>query len=192
MGAGVNRHEVALPVEPVDLAKLAGFSIVLCRYLGPRQQLKIQQAIEARRSETRKTVGEDWAGRMVSAVTPEVREGAGARGSRSSRSMTRSSGRAGQWPDDLVCRTAIKARDGADVTPESIDEWLDDGPHPDVVKHIAVGVLRASKLIPETEAARGMTPAARQKSRRPRRRAAARRSHSVRRPPVQPVDPGGC
>ena len=151
MGAGVNRHEVVLPE---DIASLAGFSTVLCRYLGPRQQLKIQQAIEARRSETRKTVGEDWAGRMVAAVTPESEKEQRARIAKLKVDDPVEWAR-GQWPDDLVCRTAIKARNGADVTPESIDEWLDDGPHPDVVKFIAVGVLRASKLIPETEADRG-------------------------------------
>ena len=151
MGAGVNRHEVVLPE---DLASLAGFRTVLCRYLGPRQQLKIQQAIEARRSETRKTVGEDWAGRMVSTVTPEAEREQRARIAKLKATDPTEWAR-GQWPDDLVCRAAIKARDGEDDTAQTIDEWLEDGPHPDVVKHIAVGVLRASKLIPETEADRG-------------------------------------
>ena len=40
MGANVNRHEVVLTPEH---AKLAGFAVALCRYLGPRQQAAISQ-----------------------------------------------------------------------------------------------------------------------------------------------------
>ena len=151
MGAGVNRHEVVLTPE---LAKIAGFSVVLCRYLGPRQQTAIGQEMTRRQAETRRTTGEDWAARLVERVGPDDEKAHRERVAKLKRDDPTEWARQ-QWPDDLVCRVAIKARDGENDTPESIDEWLDDGPHPDVVREIAVAVLSASKLIPETEADRG-------------------------------------
>ena len=58
-----------------------------------------------------------------------------------------------EYPPDLVCARTVRALDG-DGYVTDIQAWVDET-HPDVLKHVAVEVLTASGLVPETETDQG-------------------------------------
>ena len=58
-----------------------------------------------------------------------------------------------EYPPDLVCARVVRSLDG-DMLLDELQAWVDDT-HPDVLKHVAVEVLRESELIPETETESG-------------------------------------
>ena len=136
------------------LSKLAGgVQIVTCRYLGPKQQGKIDLDIQMLLAENRHVAGESWAGRMVEAV------GADAEAVKEQEAKVEDLKKRdpekwalNRWPQGLVCKHAIKSFDGETV---DVEAWLDDGPSPAITKQITLAVLRASELIPETEAESG-------------------------------------
>ena len=59
-----------------------------------------------------------------------------------------------EYPPDLVCARVVRSLDDTTTQSAEIQSWVDDT-HPDVLKHVAVEVLRASGLIPETETDQG-------------------------------------
>ena len=59
-----------------------------------------------------------------------------------------------EYPPDLVCARVVRSLDDTVQTGAEIQTWVDDS-HPDVLKHVAVEVLRESGLIPETETDQG-------------------------------------
>ena len=150
MGWAPERITISLDAR---LAKLAGVQVVTCRYLGPKQQGKIDLDIQALQAENRKTAGESWAGRMVDAVgaDSEVVKQQEAK-VEATKQRDPESWALDRWPQGLVCKHAIKAFDGQ---PVDVEAWLEDGPSPAVTKHITLAVLRASELIPETERDQG-------------------------------------
>ena len=150
MGWAPNRITINLNDR---LSKLAGAKIVTCRYLGPKQQGKIDLDIQMLQAEHRKLMGAEWAGRLVDAVgvdadTQKKQEAE----AEADKNRDPEKWALDRWPQVFVCQHAIKAFDGESV---DVDKWLDDGPSPAVTKHIALTVLRESELIPETETDRG-------------------------------------
>ena len=133
-----------------------GARIVTCRYIGKRQQRKMDLAEYSQKSENRAALGEDWLARMadVEKSNPERVKEHEAKAAQ--KKVDDPVGWAlDQWPDDLVCKHAIKAIDGQPVTLDEVEAWLEDGLNPAVVRYIAVEVLRESGLIPETKAELG-------------------------------------
>lgn len=110
----------------------------------------------AQKSENRSALGEDWLARMadVEKSNPErVKEH---EGKAAQKKVDDPVGWAlDQWPDDLVCKHAIKAIDGQPVTLDEVEAWIEDGLNPALVRYVAVEVLRESGLIPETKVQRG-------------------------------------
>ena len=153
-GWAPKRFDVTLPAK---LAKLAGFKVVTCRYLGPNQQAKVAQDVHARQAGIRSTAGEGWAEKMSKALNADADTVKAQReeGERLKREDP-AEWALGEWPQEFVCLRAVKAFDGEEVEGVGdVEAWLDDGPHPSVTRAIAVGVLGESGLIPETEKAAG-------------------------------------
>ena len=151
MGWAPERISISLDAR---LSKLAGgVQVVTCRYLGPKQQGKIDLDTQMHLAENRQVAGESWAGRMVDAVgaDPEAVKEQEAK-VESQKRLDPEKWALNRWPQGLVCKHAIKAFDGGKV---DVEEWLDDGPSPAITKHIALTVLRESELIPETETESG-------------------------------------
>ena len=154
MGLEPKRVHVTLTAE---LAAEAGFAVATCRHLGNRQQGAIELEMVRRGKARRQALGEDWlAGTMSTgnvdqaAAEERISERAAAK-----RESDPEGAALDQWPPDLVCEHTIKAFDGTQVTREQVAEWLEEGPHPDVTKAIALPLLRTAHLVPETEGERG-------------------------------------
>ena len=110
----------------------------------------------AQKKENRVILGEDWVGRMQDMEKSDPGRLKDHEAKLAQKKVDDPVAWAlDQWPEDSVCKHAIKAVDGITVTLEEVEAWLEDGLNPAVVKHIAVTVLRASGLIPETEAVLG-------------------------------------
>ena len=154
MGYTLKRIDITLPPELVEFS--GGVTVVTCRYLGRRQQGKIALDQYSQQKENRGSQGEDWLVKMsrVAADNDKAIEEHRAHLEKQKQDDP-VEWALSMWPDDLVCLHTIKAFDGTPVDGSVVDAWLEDGLHPDVTKHIAVAVLRASHLIPETKAAQG-------------------------------------
>ena len=140
-----------------NLAQLAGgVRVVTCRYLGPKQQGKLDLDLQLETAANRKASGEEWAHKMVKAVGTD------------DESIKKQEARIEQkkkddpvewaldrWPAGLVCKHAIKAFDGTPMSHSDIEEWLEEGPSPVVTRYITLAVLEPSDMIPETEKTRG-------------------------------------
>ena len=148
------RHDVVLSEK---LAKLAGFQVATCRYLGTRQQGNIALEVNRQQAERRVAFGEDWAGKMVEKVGKRADEAEREQAEKLAKKKRENPTEwaLAHWPIDLVCKQAIKATDGVVVTPEQVEAWIDEGPHPDVTREIALVTLRESGLVPEAETDRG-------------------------------------
>ena len=59
-----------------------------------------------------------------------------------------------EYPPDLVCARVVRSLDDQTTQGAEIQSWVDDT-HPGALKHVAVEVLTASGLVPETETDRG-------------------------------------
>ena len=53
-----------------------------------------------------------------------------------------------------MCARAVREIDGVAILGADLQAWVDET-HPDALKHITLELLRASQLIPETEAESG-------------------------------------
>lgn len=139
---------------PPELSATVGDAkVVTCRYIGKRQTRKMDLTEYSHVSENRSALGEDWLARMagVEKNNPErVKEHEAKLAQKKVDDPVEWA--LDQWPDDLVCKHAIKEIDGIKVSLDEVEEWLEDGLNPAVVKFIAVTVLRKSGLIPETKA----------------------------------------
>ena len=144
-------------VLPVDLsASAGGAEIVTCRYIGNVQLRKIDLAGYAQKSENRAVIGEEWVARMTGLEQSDPERLKDHEVKLEQQKVDDPVAWAlEQWPADFVCKYAIRAIDGTRASFDDIKEWIDDGLNPAVVKHIAVTVLRASGLIPESEQERG-------------------------------------
>ena len=59
-----------------------------------------------------------------------------------------------EYPPDLVCERLVRSLDGVAILGSDLQAWVDET-HPDALKHIALEMLRASQMIPETETESG-------------------------------------
>ena len=123
--------------------------MLTCRYLGKKQQGKIDQDQYAQQRGDRTSIGEDWIERMRKADPGTIKEREEALKKKKHDDPVEWA--LTQWPEDLVCKHAIKAIDGVDMTPADVETWIGDGLHQSVTRYIAVEVLRESGLVPETE-----------------------------------------
>ena len=144
-------------ILPDHLSETAGKArVITCRYIGKRQQRKMDLTEYAQKSENRGVLGEDWVVRMS-----EIEKSDPGRMKEHEAKLEQKKiddpleWALDQWPDDLVCKHAIKAVDGIKVTLEEVEAWIEDGVNPAVVRYIAVEVLRESGLIPETKVVQG-------------------------------------
>ena len=154
MGFELKRIHVELPNDLVEFS--GGVKVVTCRYLGKRQQGKIALDQFSQQKENRGSQGEDWLIKMSRVAVNDSDELEAHRARLDKKKEEDPVEWAlDRWPDDLVCKHAIKAFDGTDVDANMLVSWLEDGLHPDVTRHIAVAVLTASHLIPETKGERG-------------------------------------
>ena len=130
---------VALPVK---LRKLAGgVKVVTCRYLGGGQIERIATAKAMRVMDRMANAGPAF----LSAIEGKARD---------TTQKTSSEDEAlSEYPPDLVCRRVVRELDAEPVS-EQVEAWVEDT-HPDVLRHVALAVIRASDLIPETEKAAG-------------------------------------
>ena len=58
------------------------------------------------------------------------------------------------FPPDLVCAQVVRSLDGERLQDDDREDWVDDT-HADVVRHVALEVLRESDVEPETEEEQG-------------------------------------
>ena len=59
-----------------------------------------------------------------------------------------------EYPPDLVCARVVRSLDDDPKQGAEIQSWVDDS-HPDALKYVAMEVLTASGLVPETETDQG-------------------------------------
>ena len=142
---------VTLPEKLRTLA--GGVTIVTCRYLGGGQIERIQTARAVRAMERMERAGSAF----LQAISDKER--------RDEEAQTLSATKLAvmtetaidklliEYPPDLVCARVVRLLDDH-AAKDDIQSWVDDT-HPDVLKHVAVEVLRESGLIPETETDQG-------------------------------------
>ena len=152
MGWAPRTLNVTLPEKLRELA--GGVRIVTCRYLGGGQIERIQTARSVRAMERMERAGSaflevirdkekrDEEAQTISAVTLEVM------------AETALDKLLIEYPPDLVCARVVRSLDDTTTQSAEIQSWVDDT-HPDVLKHVAIEVLRESGLIPETETDQG-------------------------------------
>ena len=152
MGWAPRTLNVTLPDKLSDLS--GGVKLVTCRYLGGGQIERIQTARSVRAMERMEHAGtafldaiRDKEKRDEDAQTLSVTK-------LSVMSETAIDKLLIEYPPDLVCARVVRALDDQTTQGADIQSWVDDT-HPDVLKHVAIEVLRESGLIPETETDRG-------------------------------------
>ena len=152
MGWAPRTLNVTLPDKLSELA--GGVKIVTCRYLGGGQIERIQTARSVRAMERMARAG--------SAFLDAIRDKEQRDEDAETLSVTKLEVMAEtaldklliEYPPDLVCARAVRALDAYATATEEVQSWVDDT-HPDALKHVAVEVLRASGLVPETETESG-------------------------------------
>ena len=153
MGWAPRTLNVTLPDKLRELA--GGVRVVTCRYLGGGQIERIQTARSVRAMERMERAGSaflevirdkekrDEEAQTISAVKLEVM------------AETALDKLLIEYPPDLVCARCVRSIDDNLMSGKyKIQSWVNDT-HPDALKHVAVAVLTASGLIPETETDQG-------------------------------------
>ena len=152
MGWAPRTLNVPLPDKLSELA--GGVKIVTCRYLGGGQIERIQTARLVRALERMEHAGpafleaiRDKEKRDEDADTLSVTK-------LKIMSETAIDKLLSEYPPDLVCARVVRSLDDQATQVAEIQSWVDDS-HPDALKHVAVAVLTASGLVPETETESG-------------------------------------
>ena len=143
MGWAPRTLNVALPDKLSELS--GGVKIVTCRYLGGGQIERIETAKAVRGMERLASAGSSFLEavrdkKMEATTAPKVIS-----------ETTTLDKLLIEYPPDLVCARVVRSLDDGIA---DVQAWVDDS-HPDVLKHVAVQVLRESGLIPETETDQG-------------------------------------
>ena len=152
MGWAPRTLNVTLPDE---LRKLAGgVRIVTCRYLGGGQIERIQTARSVRAMERMERAGSAF----LQAISDREKQMEGDQQLSTTALKVMSATPLDklliEYPPDLVCARVVRLLDDDPKQGAEIQSWVDDS-HPDVLKHVAVEVLRASGLLQETETDQG-------------------------------------
>ena len=152
MGWAPRTLNVTLPDKLRELA--GGVKLVTCRYLGGGQIERIQTARAVRAMERMERAGTAF----LEAIRDKERRDEEAQvlsaTKRAVMAETTIDKLLGEYPPDLVCARAVRELDGDMTQTSEIQSWVDDT-HPDALKHVAVEVLTASGLVPETETDQG-------------------------------------
>ena len=138
-----------------ELSKLAGgVHIVTCRYLGGGQIERIQTARSVRAMERMEKAG----GAFLKAIEEHEKKLEDDQQLSNTKlavmSETKLDKLLVEYPPDLVCARLVRSLDDVSIVGADLQAWVDET-HPDALKHIAVEMLRASELIPETETESG-------------------------------------
>ena len=152
MGWAPRTLNVPLPDKLRELA--GGVNIVTCRYLGGGQIERIQTARSIRAMERMEKAGDAF----LKAIRDNEKQMEDKKqlSDTALKVMTETTldKLLIEYPPDLVCARVVRSLDADMQTGAEIQTWVDDS-HPDVLKHVAVEVLRESGLIPETETDQG-------------------------------------
>ena len=148
MGWAPRTLNVALPDKLSELS--GGVKIVTCRYLGGGQIERIETAKAVRGMERLASAGSSF----LEAVRDKRMENDQLSTTELALKVTAATTLDKllvEYPPDLVCARVVRSLDDGIA---DVQAWVDDS-HPDVLKHVAVQVLRESGLIPETETDQG-------------------------------------
>ena len=133
---------------PDKLSELGGgVKIVTCRYLGGGQIERIQTAKAVRAMERLERAGPAFLG----AIRDKEQRDEAADTKPAVIDEPAIDKLLSEYPPDLVCARVVRSLDDGIAV---VQAWVDDS-HPDVLKHVAVEVLTASGLVPETETESG-------------------------------------
>ena len=156
---GPRTLDVTLPEELRDKAR--GVRIVTCRYFGEGRQQKVKTRREVRQMERWERMG-----KVISEAADKhaekVRAGDAPKPDPEKVMLA-------VFPPDLVCAQVVRALDGERLQDDDREDWVDDT-HADVVRHVALEVMRESDgRARDGGPSRGKAPAVRPIPRRVRR-----------------------
>ena len=152
MGWAPRTLNVTLPDKLRTLA--GGVRVVTCRYLGGGQIERIQTARSCRAMERMERAGSAFLGIIRDKEQRDEDAQTLSDTALKVMSETATDKLLIEYPPDLVCARAVRALDAYATATEEVQSWVDDT-HPDALKHVALEVLSASGLIPETETDQG-------------------------------------
>ena len=145
MGWAPRTLNVALPDK---LSKLAGgVRIVTCRYLGGGQIERISTAKSVRAMERMAKAGPAF---MSAIREHEERMEDDQQLSNVALAVlaeTTLDKLLNEYPPDLVCARLVRSLDDESIVGADLQAWVDET-HPDVLKHVAVEMLRESQMVP--------------------------------------------
>lgn len=143
----MNAITITIPDALRDKAR--GVQVISGVYLGKGRVEKIEQANLRQYLESAQA-----AGRTFLEVTREAEEEKAKRGEKADKETDPEKRALATYPAALVCQYCVRCIDAERRSFEQVGEWI-DGAHPDVVDHVALGFIRESDLLEETEAAAG-------------------------------------
>ena len=149
MGWAPRTLNVTLPERLRALA--GGVRVVTCRYLGGGQIERIQTARSVRAMERMEKAGSAFLGIIRDKEQRDEEAQTLSDTALKVMAETATDKLLIEYPPDLVCARAVRALDDKDA---EVQSWVDDT-HPDALKYVALEVLKASGLIPETETDQG-------------------------------------
>ena len=141
---GPRTLDVTLPEELH--AKAGGVRIVTCRYFGEGRQQRVKTRREVRQMERWEKMGKVIS-EAADAHAAKVKAGKVDKPDPEKMLLA-------VFPPDLVCCQVVRALDGEKLQDDDREDWVDDT-HADVVRHVAIEVLRESDVEPETEDEQG-------------------------------------
>ena len=152
MGWAPRTLNVTLPDKLRELA--GGVRIVTCRYLGGGQIERIQTARSVRAMERMERAGTAF----LDAIRDKEKRDEDAQTLSATKLAVMAETAIDklliEYPPDLVCARVVRSLDDDPKHGAEIQSWVDDS-HPDALKHVALEVLTASGLAPETETDQG-------------------------------------
>ena len=141
---GPRTLDVTLPEDLRE--KAGGVRIVTCRYFGEGRQQRVKTRREVRQMERWEKMG-----KVISEAADKhaakVKSGDAPKPDPEKMLLA-------VFPPDLVCCQVVRALDGERLQDDDREDWVDDA-HADVVRHVALEVLRESDVEPETEDEQG-------------------------------------
>ena len=141
---GPRTLDVTLPEELRE--KAGNVHIVTCRYFGEGRQQRVKTRREVRQMERWEKMG-----KVISEAADKHAEKvkAGDAPKPDPEKMLLA-----VFPPDLVCAQVVRDLDGERLQDDDREDWVDDT-HADVVRHVALEVMRESDVEPETEDEQG-------------------------------------
>ena len=135
-------------------ALAGGVRIVTCRYLGGGQIERIQTARSVRAMERMKQAGSAFMSAIREHEERMENQQQLSNATIAVMAETTLDRLLNEYPPDLVCARLVRSLDDVAIVGADLQAWVDET-HPDALKYIAVEMLRASQMIPETETESG-------------------------------------